>query len=209
MKNNYDRVAWIYDPLSRIVFRNAQVQAQQALIPYIPENAKILIAGGGTGGILEAIAKRYPAGLHITYVEISEKMIRKAEKRHAGKNAVAFVHAAIEDYHSTMHFDVIITAFLFDNFKQEKADRVFQKLDELLHPGGKWLFTDFYIDKKSSLSWKTWLLKSMYLFFKLFSEVEASQLPDTVSLFKGAGYRTLFTAFWYQKFIQSQVYQKP
>ena len=209
MKNNYDRVAWFYDPLSRIVFRNAQIQAQQALIPYIPEKANILVAGGGTGGILEAITERHPAGLHITYVEISEKMIRKAEKRFTGKNTVAFVHSAIEDYSTKSHFDVVITAFLFDNFTQEKAGRVFQKLDKMLHPGGKWLFTDFHIDKKSSRSWKNWLLKSMYLFFKLLSEVEASQLPETNSLFRSAGYRQLFTAFWYRKFIQSIVYQKP
>ncbi|WP_162242744.1 class I SAM-dependent methyltransferase [Dyadobacter sp. Leaf189] len=209
MKNNYDRVAWFYDPLSRIVFRNAQIQAQQALIPYIPEHANILIAGGGTGGILEAIADQYPAGLRITYVEISEKMIRKAEKRFTGKNTVTFVHSAIEDYAAKSHFDVVITAFLFDNFTQEKADRIFQKLDKLLQPDGKWLFTDFHIDKKSSRSWKTWLLKSMYLFFKFFSEVEASQLPDTTSLFKKAGYHAIFTAFWYRKFIHSSIYQKP
>src|ERR1700710_2430121 len=98
MQNNYDKLAWIYDPLSRLVYFKAQVNAQISLLPFIPADSKILIVGGGTGWILESIAKVHPTGLSITYVEISKKMVELAQKKNYKKNHVLFVHQAMEDY---------------------------------------------------------------------------------------------------------------
>ena len=209
MNNNYDRTAGFYDKLSKVVFGNALVEAQRSVLHYIPENAKILIAGGGTGAILEEISRIRAHGTAITYVEISEKMIAVARKRNAGGNNVLFIHAAIETFRSDERFDVIITSFLFDNFRQDKAAVVFNVLDNLLVRNGSWLFTDFNVEKNQSRIWQKWLLKSMYLFFKIFSNVEANELPETGMLFRNAGYKLLFEKSFYRKFIRSWVYQKP
>jgi ubiquinone/menaquinone biosynthesis C-methylase UbiE len=209
MKNNYDRVAWFYDLLGKVVFGNALAKSESSLVPFIPKNAAILIIGGGTGSILEHIAKQHSSGISITYVEVSEKMVRKAKRRRIGKNRVEFVVAAIEDYQTTSKFDAVITSFLFDNFKQEKAEHVFNALHQMLVPKGTWLFTDFYIGNKQQEKWKVGLLKSMYFFFKLFFEIETDQLPEMRSLFKNAGYRQIFSEFHFHKFIHSLVYQKP
>ena len=208
MKNNYDKTAGFYDLLAKMMFGNTLMLAQKSVLPYIPKQAKILIVGGGTGAILEEITKLHPSGMDIVYIEISEKMLVKSAQRQFGNNKVQFVHAAIEDYESITPFDVIITSFLFDNFKQDKATLVFKKLDKLLILDGKWLFTDFNVEKSSNAFWKKWLLNSMYLFFKIFSNVEANQLPDTALLFHNARYKQIFQQSFYGKFIHSAVYQK-
>jgi ubiquinone/menaquinone biosynthesis C-methylase UbiE len=208
MKNNYDRVVEFYDLLGKVVFGDALMRAQRSVLHFIPQQAKVLIIGGGTGEILEEITRLHAKGINIIFIEISKKMIDKAAQRNIGSNEVRFVHNAIEDYGTGERFDVIITSFLFDNFKQEKAELVFKKLDNLLLPDGKWLFTDFDIDQNLSGSWQKWLLKSMYLFFKIFSNVEANKLPNMASLFDNAGYQQIFQKFHFRRFINSAVFQK-
>ncbi|HEV7379176.1 MAG TPA: class I SAM-dependent methyltransferase, partial [Dyadobacter sp.] len=121
MKNNYDPIATRYDWLSRIVFRQNLVLSQTCLLQHIPPQSSILIVGGGTGWILSELTKTQATGLEITYIEISEKMINLAKKHNTGKNEVEFVHTAIENYTSNKTFDIILTAFLFDNFREEKV----------------------------------------------------------------------------------------
>ncbi|MEO6283603.1 MAG: class I SAM-dependent methyltransferase [Dyadobacter sp.] len=208
MTNNYDQVAGSYDMLSRLVFRNSIVHAQQVVLPFLNVPCRLLIVGGGTGWILEELAKIHPSGFVVTYVEISGKMIDLAKKRNAKQNPVSFIHTTIEDFESSEKFDVVMTPFLFDNFGNDKAAAVFAKLDQLLLEGGKWLFVDFYIDKKINGIWQKILLKSMYWFFKIVCRVEASKLPEMEALFRLGEYNVIHKSYHYRGFIQSVAYQK-
>ncbi len=208
MVNNYDRIASHYDRLSRLIFGKSIVRAQQLLLPFINSPARVLVVGGGTGWILEEMAKIHPSGLRIDYVEISSNMLDLARKRDVRNNEAAFIHAAIEDYAAPTAYDVVITPFLFDNFSPERAQVVFQKLDNRLKNGALWLFTDFYIDKGISRLWQKALLQSMYVFFKNISHVEADQLPDMQRLFDFHHYRQAFETYRFGHFIRSAVYRK-
>ena len=208
MQNNYDRIAPIYDALSRMVYGNSIRAIQIDLLSYIPARARILVVGGGTGWILEEISKIHPSGLKITYVEISKNMIQLAQKRDKGSNIVDFVNLPIEDFHPDFKFDFIFTAFLFDNFAPKKIQEVFSQLDILLKPEGIWLFADFNIGKRPSDFWQKFLLKMMLLFFRVLSQIEARYLEQTAPLFVSSGYTELRTFHRYGRFIQSIVYQK-
>jgi ubiquinone/menaquinone biosynthesis C-methylase UbiE len=209
MKNNYDNVARYYDFLSRIVFRTAQQDAQIALLPFIRQNSTVLIAGGGTGWILEEMAKTCPAGLHIHYVEISANMIAIAKEKQYQPHEVTFVNMAVEEFgrELTATFDVIITPFLFDNFSQERIKPVFLHLHKMLRPGGQWLFTDFHYQQQAPL-WQRVLLRSMYMFFRMICRIEASALADIEPLFRDHHYSCLYEAFYFRKFIRTAVYGK-
>lgn len=209
MKNNYDNIARYYDFLSRIVFRTAQRDAQTALLPYIGKNSTVLIAGGGTGWILEEMAKVCPGGSLIYYVEISAKMITLAKERNYQPHVVRFIHMAVEEFEAQPAggFDVIITPFLFDNFSRERIQPVFVHLHNMLRPGGKWLFTDFHYQTLAPL-WQRVLLRSMYVFFRVICGVEADALSDIEPLFREHGYAGLHEAFYFRKFIRSAVYSK-
>ncbi|SFM66744.1 Methyltransferase domain-containing protein [Chitinophaga sp. YR627] len=211
MKNNYDNIARYYDFLSSVVFGSAQKDAQTALLSYIPPGSTILIAGGGTGWILERIAAKCRHGLRIYYVEISANMIARAKEQAYQPNEVQFVHSAIEDFNlsqtDTAGFDIIITPFLFDNFKAARIPQVFRHLDTLLLPGGRWLFTDFHYQQAAPY-WQQLLLKSMYLFFRILCAVEASALANVKPLFTSAGYAMEKEVYYFKQFIWSAVYQK-
>lgn len=208
MINNYDKIAKHYDSLSRLVFGKSQVAAQVNQLNNIKENSAILIVGGGTGWILEEIAKLHPSGLKITYVEISAQMLALSKTRNCGKNEVFFSHSSIEDFSLEDHFDIILTPFLFDNFSSERCNTVFQKLSYRLNKGGLWFLVDFTIQAKSGKWWKKLFLKVMYKFFGLISNVEANNLVDMLPYFNDANYKLLEERSYYGQFIKAMIYQK-
>jgi ubiquinone/menaquinone biosynthesis C-methylase UbiE len=205
MASNYDNSAGFYDGLSRMIFGKALVKAQVYLLQFIPANSKILIVGGGTGWILEEIAKVHPSGLDITYVEISENMLSLSRKRDVGDNRVAFINDAIENVKPDQDYDVTITAFLFDNFTQDALPVAFEHIHRALKPKGLWLCTDFQI---TGALWQRTLLKSMYLFFKLLCGIDTTTLPDIEGQFVEHHYKAKSAKAFFADFILSTLYQK-
>ncbi|RZM25753.1 MAG: class I SAM-dependent methyltransferase [Pedobacter sp.] len=207
--NNYDAIAGNYDMLSRMVFFKSQVSAQAEQLVYIPSGSKVLIVGGGTGWILESLKNMHSAGLTITYVEISKKMIHLAAKRNIGRNKITMINSPIEDFIDDYSYDVVMTAFLFDNFKEQRIQQVFSKLHHVLKPEGLWLFSDFHNPKAQGKFWQRLMLKTMYYFFGKIAHVEATELTDMQPKFEAKNYKPLVAKTYYKGFIKAIVYQKP
>lgn len=208
MLNNYDKIADHYDTLSRLVFFKSQVNAQINQLPYIQKNSHVLIVGGGTGWILEELSNIYPIGLKIVYVEISAKMIALSQKRNYKNNHVEFVNIGIEDFKTDVLFDAILTPFLFDNFVEQRAAKVFGQLNEYLKIDGLWFQVDFSLNKANGNWWKCLLLRSMYGFFKLLGIVEAHKLIDMNPYFFKANYLIVEEWLYYGSFIKATIFRK-
>ena len=207
MPANYDSIARVYDLTSRMVFGKAIVKAQECMIGYIQPDSKILIVGGGTGWILESISELYPQGLEIDYVEVSAQMIGLSQKRNYRDNKVNFIHQPIEKFTTVYQYDVIITPFIFDNFLADKIELVFAKLNNRLKSTGIWLYADFVCDRSQSQLWQKFLLRVMYLFFRITCGIETQELISMDSYFVPS-YNQEFEASHYFKFIKSIVYRK-
>lgn len=205
MASNYDNSAWFYDRLSQVVYGKALVRSQVYLLPFIPAGANILIAGGGTGWILEEIAKIHPSGLTITYAEISAKMTALSRKRNAGDNYVSYINEPVENITGTGQYDVVITPFLFDNFTELTLQKVFDHIHNSLKPDGIWLNTDFRLTGKW---WQTLLLRSMLLFFRVICRIEAHRLPGIEKHFEKHQYQVIDQKDFFGKFILSTAYKK-
>lgn len=205
MSASYNNSAWFYDSLSRLVYGRALINAQVYLLQFIPADTSVLIVGGGTGWILEELARLHPSGLKITYVEVAADMMARSRQRNTGQNKVTFINNAVENVNPEIDFDVIITPFLFDNFTTETTDKVFRHLHQLLKPEGTWLNCDFQLTGKW---WQAVLLKSMFLFFRLICGIEASKLPDVQSRFRTNKYRLIDERAFYRDFVGAKVYRK-
>jgi ubiquinone/menaquinone biosynthesis C-methylase UbiE len=205
MAANYNNSAWFYDKLSRIIYGKALIRAQVYLLPSIPSKSKILLIGGGTGWILEEIAKIHSSSLAITYVEVAANMMEISLKRNAGDNEVVFINDVIENVALQDDFDVVITPFLFDNFTEENLQKIFEHIDKSLKTGGIWLNTDFRLTGRW---WQKVLLKSMLLFFRLVCRIEAKQLPGIESCFEKNDYKIIQQKSFFEGFILSTAYQK-
>jgi SAM-dependent methyltransferase len=202
----YDTIAPLYDRLSRLVFGQALVHAQAWLLAFIPAGSRVLIAGGGTGWILEELARVHAAGLVVDYVDNSAQMLLLAQQRSCGANKVHYRQMDILHFTAAAPYDVVITPFLFDNFPAETAQVAFEKISSALKPHGLWLFSDFHLTASSGFVQRL-LLKVMYTFFRLTCGIAANALPDMDHLFEPE-YMQLHTGWFYRKFIRSVVYKK-
>ncbi|HZX58827.1 MAG TPA: class I SAM-dependent methyltransferase [Mucilaginibacter sp.] len=205
MAANYNNSAWFYDKLSKVIYGKALVSAQVYLLPFIPPKGKILLIGGGTGWILEEIAKVHPSDLQITYVEVASKMIALARKKDPGGNKVEFINQAVEEVSFSKEFDAVVTPFLFDNFTEENLQKIFAHIHHNLKTRALWLNVDFRLTGKW---WQKVLLKSMLLFFRLVCNIEATKLPDIHAAFEKYDYRTIEQKSFLGDFILSTLYRK-
>ncbi|MGY3052937.1 ubiquinone/menaquinone biosynthesis C-methylase UbiE [Pedobacter sp. UYEF25] len=206
--SNYNGIAKYYDVLAKLVFGNSQVNAQKQQLVYICENDKILIVGGGTGWILEEITEKFRDGLVIDYVESSNRMIEISKKRFIGRNLVNYHHFSVENLVEVEKYDVVISAFLFDNFLENDALNNFVIIHRSLKMEGLWLFTDFHLDQNRSVNWRNMLVKAMYLFFRLVADVKPRDIPDMKPLFQQYGYRIISLKSYYRNLIHAVVYKK-
>ncbi len=200
---NYDLIAPVYDPLSRLVFGKAQLKAQRDLLHFIGRRDRILIVGGGTGWILDDLAMLVGEKVEVTYIERSAKMLDLSRKRKL-KN-VSFVCMDIEDFGTDEKYDVILTGFLFDNFEEKQALTIFDLLDKCLKPGGVWLYAEFH----STRWWHKGLVDLMYAFFHVVSRLEVSKLVDMEPTFEQRGYEVRQKTTYFGGIIVSIAYKRP
>ncbi len=205
LKNNYDNIAWFYDRLSRSIFGNAQINAQLYLLHAIPPHTSIVIVGGGTGWILEEITRIHPSGLTITYIDASSKMMALAKKRNIGENKVTFIVSPVEEVVFDSKYDVALTPFFFDNFKDDSLQKIFAYIDAHLSNKSIWLYCDF---QNTGNLWHGAVLKIMYVFFRLSCGIEAAHLPDIESCFIRHHYRSLAQKTFLKGFIVSGIYER-
>jgi ubiquinone/menaquinone biosynthesis C-methylase UbiE len=205
-RSDFNSVAHFYDWLSRLVFGQRIKKAQIEVLKFIPPNSSILIAGGGTGWILEEINKVIPSGLTITYIDKSSKMIQLSKKRKQAGNSVEFINESIEEINlQSQKYDVILTPFFLDCFSQKTFEFVFQKLNASLKQDGLWLNIDFHLSNKSK-NWQKAMVKIMYAFFSLLCNIEAKKLPFINDSF--SNYTLIKQKAYCNNFIVMQVFQK-
>ncbi|WP_339608914.1 methyltransferase domain-containing protein [uncultured Roseivirga sp.] len=179
MKNNFDLIAPVYDGLAKVVFGRNLKKIQTHFLPLIPENANVLIIGGGTGWIINELFNTGFKG-RLTYVETSEKMI-SLSKKNCVKDSVNFIHGDESVLPLGQKYDVIITNFFLDVFSEPRLDQVMTTLSEKLDKNGIWICSDFQNTGRFSHQLLLWL---MFRFFKITSKLESKSLLNFDLKFK-------------------------
>lgn len=210
--SGFHRVATFYDRLARLVYGNALEQAQLALLPYVPRQAKVLVIGGGSGWVLEQLL-RTQKQLDILYLDAAPAMLQLAQQRFEKyksphNSAVHFRLGTEQTLQPHEQFDVVFTPFLLDLFPPQRLRLLMQKLAAALVPGGGWLFADFWPVQQPLLWWQCLLVFGMYTFFGLLSGVKARKLPDYGLHFDELKLREEFSQAFYGGMIQGKVFVK-
>lgn len=209
---NFNRIAPVYDSLSRLVFGNSLRRAQTTHLALIPEQAKVLLIGGGSGWLLEQLLNCRPL-VKVTYLEVSSNMLQLAQRRikQQTPKALTGIDFRLGDENSLQPnetFDIILTPFLLDLFPEERLNYLMNRLNAALRPQGLWLFSDFWPAQTPAPVWQRLLLKSMYAFFGLASGVEATRLPDFNAHFARQPLFLEASASFYSGLVQARAYRK-
>lgn len=210
--SGFSRIAPLYDILAKLVFGKSLQKAQLYLLPYIPENSKVLLIGGGSGWLLEQLifTGKY---LDILYVDAAPGMLQLAQKKYSSLKAthncqVEFRLGTELSVLPTEQFDIIVTPFLLDLFPAPRLQQLMQKLATALHPKGLWLFADFWPENQPPVWWQKLLIWGMYTFFGIVSDVQPNALPDYAPHFDRLGLQEIANQSFYAGFVQAKVYTK-
>ena len=204
MPNDFDRIATFYDRLAGLVFGKAIQRSQAYFLRKIMPGSQVLILGGGSGHILDAL-DQLGIQMQVVYIERSAKMLQLSRGRLLSRRlSVSFIHGTGADI-PPRKFDVVITAFFLDVFEEKGLSRVMKTIDGQLKFGGKWLQTDFV---NTSSLWQRALVKCMYLFFRVFTNLEGSKLINFSPLFAQLGFEKEASRYFFKNMIVTEVYTK-
>lgn len=196
MKNNFDRVAYVYDYLAKCIFKARKLKkVQTAFLGCMHLGARVLIVGGGTGEILEWL----PKGKHlfVDYVELSARMLERAKLRKAQTTETHFIQSnALE--HSGL-YDFIIAHFFLDCFDEDELPKMLKHLSNQVKVGGKLLVSDFCHNGKRK---DEFLNRLMHLFFRLFANLSSKKLQNIRAVIRASG----LVETHYQTFDRGQLF---
>src|SRR5882762_1794152 len=123
--NNFDRIAFLYDRLARLIFGHSIIDAQKHFLKLIPNRAAVLILGGGSGWILKDLLRERPE-VYVCYVDASKEMITLAKKGTQSPRIV-FIHGTENDI-PKQQFDIVLTHFYLDLFSAGSLPTVIAKI---------------------------------------------------------------------------------
>lgn len=181
-RKGFDRLSRFYDLLLRMSSGAAIPRSQTALLPQMPNGKKALIVGGGTGTFLVELIKSGKTE-DITYIDISEGMIRQSRKKVDTLNAsVKYICGTLEDLKPEERFDMIFTPYFLDLFEEKERVSIMKSIQAHLNPGGYWYVSDFaYPDQNLPGKFYRLAHRILYLFFRTVCGISGQQLPDLKS----------------------------
>lgn len=179
---DYNRVAWFYDKLARLIFGDKLEQTKMAHLDQLKPNNKILVVGGGSGNLLRYIDK-LGFNCHVDFVEASQKMLAKAQKITTNNLTVNFYHKDILD-HSGYDYDIIFTNFFFDQFNRSACEDYISYLKTMARPGALLIYADFTLSTRLPDRLVRYM---MYSFFRLTIKLGKVQFLDHNALFLEQG----------------------
>ena len=215
---NFDSIAPVYDLLASLVFGKTIRNTQRHYLSVIPDHARILIIGGGSGWILTDILLRKKNLRHITYLEASSVMLDLASKKLTTFKAlptesqlpvITFRHGTEDDIPADDFYDVVITNFFLDLFDEAELQEVMKKLSAVLHPEGIWLFSDFNIcNQPVNAWWQRLLVRSMYWFFRITCQLTPASLPDFKRAFHQHGWIQTQSKYFFHEMMVTKVFRR-
>ncbi|MGC4023365.1 MAG: class I SAM-dependent methyltransferase [Cyclobacteriaceae bacterium] len=200
-RNNFDSISGVYDLLAKLIFGNSIRESQKLFFPNIPNDSRILILGGGTGWILLELFKVQPK-CSVWYVDASLKMISLAKRKTKNDRRIQFIHGTEENI-PDMKFDVVITNFFLDLFEDHSIADLIRKIKNSLNVRALWIATDF-VNRRW---WHRLMVRIMYLFFRVVSEIEAKQLPKWSENISESGLQEIKSRSFFRGFIETKLFQ--
>lgn len=199
----FDRIAPYYDRLSELVYGKSLIEAAGYYFHQLEGRERVLIAGGGSGEILERLDD-LNMPFQIDYVDMSGEMIRRSRQRQPFRNiTVDFICQDLLKFTSAHRYDAIITPFILDCFNQVELEYVVRKIAGYMTGNGVWLFSDFVSTRPFS---QRMLIRLMYVFFWFSAGLKTRKLPDYNKAFRKAGLESQASGSFLKGMVESGIY---
>lgn len=158
----------------------------------------ILIAGGGSGKLLEGLDN----ACNVTFLDLSKMMIMKARLRRS-VSINTFIRADLLKWESTKVYDAIVFPFFLDSFQEQNLQLILSKTKGMLKDSGELHVIDFQTIGAA----RNFLVKLMYIFFRILTKMEGKRLLDINGEIQKAGLSSISESLYYNGWIYYRVYR--
>lgn len=200
--NDFNRIAPLYDWLSRFVFWGNVQEAQLPFLNTIRSGDRVLIVGGGTGYILTKINQK---DVKIDFIEPASSMIQLSELRKTSIS-VKFHQLTFQSFDTNAKYDVIVCPFFLDLFETAELNTILTKIKSVLKPNGHLIVADFEIS--NGRVWQKYLSSIMHFFFRLTAGLQSQKLKDIHEATLHCDFQKKDERQYFGNFIFSRLYQK-
>jgi len=162
VRNIFDRIAWRYDLLNRVIsFRLDSLWRRRAIntLGIVGKPALVLDMGTGTGSLALDACKVVAPDAQIVGLDFSPAMLEHARAQtnkmgYDGRAAYVLAHARTTPIRNES-FDAVMSAFVLRNVGDLQA--FFHESYRVLKPGGRMVSLDMYSPPRSLFSGLYWL----------------------------------------------------
>lgn len=194
-KNGYDRIAWCYPFLERLMYGRRLHKARLSLAKPLTKVNRILLLGEGNGQFLLWLLKHNPQA-HITVLDSSPKMLDSARNRidqHLpdALPRVSFIQKDVLQWHPepASPFDALACHYFLDQFTDDELHPLCEKLATATRPGGILHLVDFRVPKRGKQRKRAQLrLSFLYRAFQCVCDFPATSWHDPAPHMQAAGF---------------------
>ena len=182
---NCDRIARWYRWIEYAGFGRALERRREAFLSDVSDARRVLALGDGDGRALAALLAAAPHAC-VDYIDISARMLELARAR-AGTEHINYrcVVYRNEDARTVAlpvaEYDLIVTHFFLDCFDETDLEPLIARLAGAATPRARWLISEF--------RGNGWLVRALYVFFRIATGLRTQRLVDHHPLLKRHGFR--------------------
>ena len=191
VSHGFDRLSSVYDACVKLVFGNSISDFTKSSLLLLNPAEHCLIVGGGSGQVLVDAFDRELAN-HYIYCELSPKIIEAAKKRISqdDETRVSFIQN-VETELGNNSIDIVIFPFVLDCFHESSINQLFGNLNPHLTENSQVLIIDFNREPIAGFApslFQKFFIAILYFFFRLFTGIEAKELPHIFSIMQKRGW---------------------
>ena len=178
---NCDRIASLYKWLEYAAFGRALERRRRRYLHLVAQATNVLLLGDGDGRFTAELVATIPHAT-VCSVDLSTQMLRLAKRRleqlGTDLTSVSLIKANALDIALVGPYDLIVTHFFLDCFTSLALAPLVSRVSQAASPTATWLISEFRVPSPPLMNlFARFLIKAMYLFFRITTGLKTSQLP--------------------------------
>ena len=194
-KANFDLIARPYRWLEYLTLGRTLERCRLYYLPNLLQQKRALVIGDGDGRVLSQLLRQNPH-LRADAVDTSAAMLHLLRRN--CEAAAPNTATRLTTHHTNVlnlsptppeeeKYDLVVTHFFLDCLTQPELEALIARLTPTLAPGALWLISDFRIPTGPMHLPARVLVRSLYLTFRILTNLRTTHLPDHATPLTQAG----------------------
>lgn len=208
----FHRVARLYRVMEYLSFGPMLERCRFHAIPAVTHARRAVVFGDGDGRFLARLLAGAPQ-LHADAIDASSAMLHLLRNRVAAQGDLQRLSTICTDARiftpDSRGYDLVATHFFLDCLAETEADRLISRVRPHLHPGTRWLVSEFSVPDSGSIQrgLAQGIISGLYAAFRLLTGLAVDRIPPWPALLSHHGFTRKATHSWLGGLLVAEVWE--